>query len=45
MESEARYTLVGATLIALVVAVIGGIFWLKAAGAREARSVTWRERS
>jgi ABC-type transporter Mla subunit MlaD len=35
MESEARYTLVGATLIALVVAVIGGIFWLKAAGARE----------
>ncbi len=35
MESEARYTLVGATLIALVIAAIGGIFWLKAAGTRE----------
>jgi phospholipid/cholesterol/gamma-HCH transport system substrate-binding protein len=35
MESEARYTLVGATIIALVVAGIAAIFWLKGAGAHE----------
>jgi phospholipid/cholesterol/gamma-HCH transport system substrate-binding protein len=36
MESEARYTVVGATLLALVVAAIGAVVWLKGAGAREA---------
>jgi phospholipid/cholesterol/gamma-HCH transport system substrate-binding protein len=36
MESEARYTVVGATLVALVVAAIGAVIWLKGAGAREA---------
>jgi ABC-type transporter Mla subunit MlaD len=41
MESEARYTLVGATIIALVVAGIAAIFWLKGAGTRdEARLYT-----
>jgi phospholipid/cholesterol/gamma-HCH transport system substrate-binding protein len=35
MESEARYTLVGATIVALVFAGIAAIFWLKGAGARE----------
>jgi phospholipid/cholesterol/gamma-HCH transport system substrate-binding protein len=35
MESEARYTLVGATLVALVVAAIVAVFWLKGAGPRE----------
>jgi len=35
MESEARYTIVGATLIALVLATIVAIFWLKSAGGRE----------
>jgi phospholipid/cholesterol/gamma-HCH transport system substrate-binding protein len=35
MEAEARYTLVGATIIALVLAGIAAIFWLKGAGARE----------
>lgn len=35
MESEARYTLVGATLIALVLLAIVAIFWLKSAGPRE----------
>jgi phospholipid/cholesterol/gamma-HCH transport system substrate-binding protein len=39
MESEARYTLVGATLIALVVAVVGAVLWLKGAGSRE--GVDW----
>lgn len=35
MESEARYTLVGAAIIALVAAAIVAVFWLKGAGARE----------
>jgi phospholipid/cholesterol/gamma-HCH transport system substrate-binding protein len=35
MESEARYTLVGATVVALVIAAVGAILWLKGAGARE----------
>jgi phospholipid/cholesterol/gamma-HCH transport system substrate-binding protein len=35
MESEARYTLVGAVLIALVVAAVGTVLWLKSAGSRE----------
>jgi len=35
MESEARYTLVGATLIALVVAAVAAVVWLKGAGSRE----------
>jgi phospholipid/cholesterol/gamma-HCH transport system substrate-binding protein len=39
MESEARYTLVGATIIALVVAGIVAVFWLKGAGAREEASL------
>jgi phospholipid/cholesterol/gamma-HCH transport system substrate-binding protein len=39
MESEARYTLVGATLIALVVAAVGAVLWLKSAGSRE--GVDW----
>ena len=39
MESEARYTLVGATLIALVVAAVGAVLWLKSSGSRE--GVDW----
>ena len=39
MESDARYTLVGATLIALVVAAVGAVLWLKSAGSRE--GVDW----
>jgi phospholipid/cholesterol/gamma-HCH transport system substrate-binding protein len=39
MESEARYTLVGATLIALVVAAVAAVVWLKSAGSRE--GVDW----
>lgn len=35
MESEARYTLVGATLVALVVAAVAAIFWLKSSGSRD----------
>jgi phospholipid/cholesterol/gamma-HCH transport system substrate-binding protein len=39
MESEARYTLVGATLLALVVAAVGAVIWLKGAGSRQ--DVDW----
>jgi phospholipid/cholesterol/gamma-HCH transport system substrate-binding protein len=35
MESDARYTLVGATLVALVVAAIAAVIWLKGASARQ----------
>lgn len=35
MESDARYTLVGATILALVVAAVGAALWLKSAGGRE----------
>jgi phospholipid/cholesterol/gamma-HCH transport system substrate-binding protein len=35
MESEARYTLVGATIVALVFAGVAAIFWLKSSGGRE----------
>src|SRR5512134_887049 len=39
MESEARYTLVGAMLVALVVAAVGAVLWLKSSGSRE--GVDW----
>jgi phospholipid/cholesterol/gamma-HCH transport system substrate-binding protein len=39
MESEARYTLVGAMLIALVVAAVGAVLWLKSSGSRQ--GVDW----
>jgi phospholipid/cholesterol/gamma-HCH transport system substrate-binding protein len=39
MESEARYTLVGAVLIALVVAAVGAVLWLKSSGSRQ--GVDW----
>jgi phospholipid/cholesterol/gamma-HCH transport system substrate-binding protein len=39
MESEARYTLVGAMLIALVVAAVGAVVWLKSSGSRQ--GVDW----
>jgi phospholipid/cholesterol/gamma-HCH transport system substrate-binding protein len=39
MESEARYTLVGAMLIALVVAAVGAVIWLKSSGSRQ--GVDW----
>ncbi|HTO48422.1 MAG TPA: MlaD family protein [Burkholderiales bacterium] len=35
MEADARYTLVGATLIALVVAAVGALVWLKSSGSRQ----------
>lgn len=35
MESEARYTIVGATIVALVIATIGAVLWLKSSGSRE----------
>jgi phospholipid/cholesterol/gamma-HCH transport system substrate-binding protein len=35
MESEARYTLVGAVIVALVAATVAAIVWLKGAGAQE----------
>ncbi len=35
MESEARYTLVGTIVVALVVAAVGAVVWLTGAGARE----------
>lgn len=35
MESDARYTLVGAAILALVVAAVGAVVWLKGAGPRE----------
>jgi phospholipid/cholesterol/gamma-HCH transport system substrate-binding protein len=34
MEAEARYTLVGAVLLALIAAVAAGLLWLQDAGAR-----------
>jgi phospholipid/cholesterol/gamma-HCH transport system substrate-binding protein len=39
MESEARYTLVGAMLVALVVAAVGAVLWLKSSGSRQ--GVDW----
>jgi|APFre7841882724_1041349.scaffolds.fasta_scaffold08716_4 phospholipid/cholesterol/gamma-HCH transport system substrate-binding protein len=35
MESEARYTLVGAVIVALVVATLGAVVWLKGAAQHE----------
>jgi phospholipid/cholesterol/gamma-HCH transport system substrate-binding protein len=35
MEADARYTVVGATLIALVVAAVGALVWLKSSGTRQ----------
>lgn len=35
MEADARYTLVGATLIALVAAAVGALIWLKSSGSRQ----------
>jgi ABC-type transporter Mla subunit MlaD len=35
MEADARYTVVGATLIALVVAAVGALVWLKSSGSRQ----------
>jgi phospholipid/cholesterol/gamma-HCH transport system substrate-binding protein len=41
MESEARYTVVGATLLAFVAALIGAVIWLKHAGSeRDSRRYT-----
>lgn len=39
MESDARYTLVGATLLALVAAAIVAVVWLKSSGSRQ--DVDW----
>jgi phospholipid/cholesterol/gamma-HCH transport system substrate-binding protein len=35
MESEARYTLVGAVIVALVAATVAAVVWLKGAGTQE----------